>query len=119
MILVDTSIWVAHFRKRNLRLENLLSYEFVYCHSLIIGELACGYMPDRDEILAHLSELPKLSTINDHDLLYFIEKHQFMGKGLGVVDVHLLASSFMGGLPIWTEDKPMKVAAHQLGLLYR
>ena len=117
MILVDTSIWVAHFRHKNLRLENLLSDEFVYCHPLIIGELACGNMSNRREILTHLQELPVVSPVTEQEALVFIEKNRLMGKGLGIVDIHLLASAFLSGLSLWTEDKPMQLVARHLGLL--
>jgi len=117
MVLVDTSVWVSHFRRKNARLENLLSKEFVYCHPLIIGELACGHLHDRDEILSLMHELPMAIQARDQDILIFIEKHQIVGKGLGIVDVHLLASASLSGLFIWTEDKKMRKIAHQLQII--
>jgi len=114
MVLVDTSVWVSHFRRKNDRLENLLSQEFVYCHPFIIGELACGHLQNRDEILYLMQELPGAIQATDKDVLIFIEKHRLMGKGLGIVDIHLLASASLSGLLIWTDDKRMRQVAHQL-----
>jgi len=114
MVLVDTSVWVSHFRRKNNHLENLLSQEFVYCHPFIIGELACGHLHHRDEILYLMHELPMAIQATDQDVLIFIEKHQLAGKGLGIVDVYLLASASLSGLLIWTEDKRMRQVARQL-----
>lgn len=116
MILVDTSVWVSHFRRKNKHLEDVLSQEFVFCHPLIIGELACGNLHNRDEILYLMHELPVATYATDEDVLVFIEKHRLMGKGLGIVDIHLLASAILSGLSIWTEDKQMLQAAQRLHL---
>lgn len=117
MVLVDTSVWVSHFRYKNFRLEDLLSKEFVYCHPLVIGELACGHLTDRSEILNLLKELPEVKKATDQDVLLFIDKHKLMGKGLGIVDIYLLASCLLSSLSLWTEDKLMRQAARQLGIL--
>ena len=116
MVLVDTSVWVSHFRRKNDRLENLLTQEFVYCHPLVIGELACGHLRDRNEILSLMRELPAAIQATDQDALIFIEKHQLAGKGLGIVDIYLLASASLSGLSVWTEDKRMHQMARQLHL---
>jgi len=116
MVLVDTSVWVSHFRRNNDRLENLLSQEIVYCHPFVIGELACGQLRNRHEILSLMSELPASIQATDQDALIFIEKHQLAGKGLGIVDIHLLASASLTGLVLWTEDKRMHQIARQLHL---
>jgi len=118
MVLVDTSVWVSHFRRKNNRLENLLSQEFVHCHPLIIGELACGHLHNRDEILYLMHELPSVIQATDKDVLVFIEKNHLAAKGLGIVDIHLLASASLSGLRIWTEDKRMDHIAHQLQLAF-
>ena len=119
MVLVDTSVWVSHFRHKNLRLEDLLSRDLVYCHPFVIGELACGHLNHRDEILNLLQELPVAIAATDQDVLLFIEKHRLMGKGLAIVDIHLLASAALSGLFIWTEDKVMSYIARQLGIQYQ
>lgn len=118
MVLVDTSVWVSHFRRKSNHLENFLSQEFVYCHPFVIGELACGHLRDRNEILYLLHELPSAIQASDKDVLIFIEKHRLMGKGLGMVDIYLLASASLSGLLIWTEDKRLRQVAHQLHMLH-
>jgi predicted nucleic acid-binding protein len=117
MVLVDTSVWVAHFRRKNDRLENLLSQEFVYCHPFIIGELACGHLKNRQEILSLMGELPEAIQATDKDVLVFIEKHRLAGKGLGIVDTHLLACASLSNLFIWTDDKRMRQAARDLHMM--
>ena len=118
MILVDTSVWISHLRRHNQRLDNLLGFEFIFCHPLIIGEIFCGNLKDRSLILALLEELPKASVVTHQEALSFIEQYRLMGHGLSFIDVHLLASCQMNGLSIWTEDKPLQKAAQQLQLLY-
>ena|SRR3569623_1885422 len=118
MVLVDTSVWVSHFRHKNERLDELLSSELVICHPFIIGELACGYLHNRFEILHLLHELPPAILATDHDVLTYIERYRLMGKGLGIIDVHLLVSASLSALSIWTEDKVMHRTARQLGILY-
>ena len=118
MILVDTSVWVSHFRQKNFRLENLLLEGTVYCHSFIIGELACGNLRDRSEILNLLNELPTAKAATDQDVLIYIEKHRLMGKGLSLIDIHLLVSATLSDLFIWTEDQKLHHAARHSGILY-
>lgn len=118
MLLVDTSVWVAHLRGQGQRLHNLLEYEFVFCHPLIIGELACGNIKNRTEVLMLLKKLPGVQQLDHQEVFSFIDRHHLMGKGLSFVDTHLLASAYISGLSIWTEDKSMQFAARHLGLLY-
>jgi predicted nucleic acid-binding protein len=116
MVLVDTSVWVSHFRRKNSRLEDLLLLESVCCHPLIIGELACGNLHNRSEILNLLNELPTVAVANEQDALHYIEKYRLMGKGLSIIDVHLLASASLSTALLWTEDKRMGQTARQLGI---
>ena len=118
MVLVDTSVWVSHFRRKNSLLDQLLSTELVYCHPFVIGELACGHLHNRSEILSLLHELPAAVTATDEDVLMYIDKYRLMGKGLSIIDIHLLASASLSTLSIWTEDKVMRHTARQLGILY-
>ena len=116
MVLVDTSIWVAHLRHGNKQLEELLNNAEVMCHPFVIGELACGNIKNRYEIIALLRSLPAVPVVQFDEFLYFMEKHHLMGVGIGFVDVHILASAQLGGIPIWTADKKLKSAANQMGL---
>ena len=117
-VLVDTSIWANHFRSSNTHLEGLLDNTEVICHPLIIGELACGNINNRKEILSLLSALPMAPEVDFDEALEFIELNNMMGKGVGFIDVMLLASSRLAELPIWTNDKRLKEAAQGLYISY-
>ena len=119
MIIVDTSIWVNHLRQGSRQLEKLLLDAEVMCHPLIIGELACGNLKNRNEIISLLQSLPMAPTIEFDEFLFFIDRNHLMGKGLGFVDVHLLASAQLTGVPLWTADKRLKSAADQLELTFK
>src|SRR5437867_10083287 len=94
-ILVDTSIWVDYLRKGDLRLAALLENDQVLCHPLVVGELACGWLTPRQEILDRFKLLPASPSANNNEALQFIEDHNLWGKGIGFIDVHLLASAFL------------------------
>jgi len=119
MVLVDTSIWVAHLRQGLRRLEKLLMDAEVICHPFIIGELACGRLKNRNEIISLLQSLPIAPTIEFEEFLFLIDRNHLMGKGVGFVDVHLLASAQLAGVPLWTADKKLKSAADQLKLVFK
>ena len=116
MVLVDTSIWVTHLRQGSRKLEKLLMDAEVMCHPFIIGELACGNLKNRNEIISLLQSLPMAPTIEFDEFLFFIDRNHLMGKGVGFVDVHLLASAQLTGIPLWTADKKLKSVADQLVL---
>ncbi|MGE5238429.1 MAG: type II toxin-antitoxin system VapC family toxin [Chloroflexota bacterium] len=118
MVLVDTSLWVAHLRKTNAGLVDLLTDGEAACHPFIVGELACGNLKNRTEILSLLEALPMVVMAEHEEVLAFIESHSLMGKGLGYVDVHLLASVALSRLPIWTLDKKLEQIADMLGHNY-
>jgi predicted nucleic acid-binding protein len=119
MVLVDTSVWVAHLREMHADLANLLANGKVACHPFIVGELACGNLKNRSEILSLLEALPRVTAAEHDEVLAFIDNHSLMGKGLGYVDVHLLASVALSRLPIWTLDKKLEQMADILGINYR
>ena len=118
MVLVDTSVWVNHLRRGDIQLEALLLDGEVVCHPFVIGELACGNIKNRSEILALLQALPTVPTIDLAEYLYFIEQNHLSGTGIGFVDVHLLTSSQLSGIPLWTNDKRLKEIARKLKVLY-
>jgi predicted nucleic acid-binding protein len=119
MVLVDTSVWVAHFRSGNVRLNELLEEGKVVSHPFVIGELACGNLKNRKEILSLLEALPAATVAGYEEVLQFIENHGLMGMGLGYVDVHLLAAALLTGVPFWTNDRTLKHAATRLQISYR
>ena len=96
MILVDTSVWIDHLRKGDRGLAALLTASGVLMHPFVIGELACGNLRKRDEVLALLKDLPRVAVASDDEVLFFIERNALMGRGLGYVDVHLLAACCTG-----------------------
>ena len=118
MILVDTAVWIDHFRKNNPHLKSLLTQGLVVTHPLIIGELACGNFKQRSNIIFWLRALPTSEPADNHEILYFIEERRLMGLGIGIVDVHLLASAIISKYSLWTVDKRLKIVAKQLGTHY-
>lgn len=118
MVIVDTSIWINHLRDGDRHLEKLLFDGDVVCHTHIIGELSCGNLKNRKEIISLLKSLPIAQIVEFQEYLYFIEHNQLNGKGIGFVDIHLLASAKLGQVPLWTADKRLKAAAADLDLNY-
>ncbi len=116
MVLVDTSVWISHLRDGNSRLQKLLEDCRVVTHPFIIGELACGNISNRAEIISLMKSLPLLDVIEHEELLLFIEHNQVMGKGLGFVDVHLVVSAMLAGIPLWTQDKKLRQVCSRLNI---
>ena len=118
MVLVDTSVWVAHLREGNVGLEKLLNEGQAACHPFIIGELACGNLKNRSLILSLLKSLPAATMARHDEVMFFIENNNLMGRGLGYVDMHLLASASLSGIPVWTLDRKLDGSSERLGLKY-
>jgi len=116
MVLVDTSVWVEHFRHGGIGLQELLYEGQVVCHPFIIGELACGNLKNRAQILAHLTALPTAHLAEHDEVMHFVEQYYLMGKGLGYVDVHLLSSAVLTNVSLWTIDKRLDKVSASLGL---
>jgi predicted nucleic acid-binding protein len=116
MVLVDTSVWVAHLRHGAIGLEGLLNEGRVVCHPFIVGELACGNLQNRSEILVHLQALPQTILAEHEEVMQFIEYYSLMGKGLGFIDLHLLASAVLTKVPLWTLDKKLNKVVVKLEL---
>ncbi len=118
MILVDTSIWVDHFRNGIDELASLLQRVEVATHPFVIGELSCGNLKNRKEILELLVELPRVTVAEHEEVLELVESRKLMGNGIGWMDAHLLASSLLSGTPLWTADKELRSLSAVLGVLY-
>ena len=114
MILVDTSVWVEHLRSGSGRLQALLYDDQVLCHPFVLGELACGNLRKRQEILALLAALPAARMAEHHEVLHLLDSAHLYGRGLGWVDLHLLASSLISRCALWTLDRPLQRAAAAL-----
>lgn len=119
MILVDTSVWVDHLRVGDDTLAALLNSSQVLMHPFVLGELACGNLRQRAEVLALLKDLPQATIARDDEVLFFIERQALMGRGVGYVDAHLLAAVALDtAARLWTRDKRLQVVAGELGLAY-
>jgi predicted nucleic acid-binding protein len=119
VILVDTSIWVDHLRGGDDGLAIALERSLVFTHPFIVGELACGRMRNRGEVLGLLRSLPVGPVVTDDEALQYIDFHQLMGRGIGYVDVHLLASTALAeGMRLWTRDRRLGKVAAELGMAY-
>lgn len=116
MVLVDTSVWVSHLSKGNAELEGLLNNGHVVCHPFIVGELACGNIKNRAVILSLIQALPIAIEAGHEEVMRFIEDYTLMGRGLGYIDIHLLASALLTQAPIWTLDKKLNEVSSDLGL---
>ena len=119
MILVDTSVWISHLRDSNNCLEELLNKGIVLCHPFIVGELACGNIKNRNEILSLLKSLPMVNIVEHDEVLKFIEDRKLARKGLGYVDVHLLASAILSDSLIWSLDKKLNKTAHVMNISFK
>ena len=113
-MLVDTSVWIDHLRRGNPALVSALEAGEVWCHPFIQGELACGNLRNRTEIISLLDALQKVPLVTHEEALSLLENRRLMGQGLGWVDIHLLGSSLLAGIPLWTFDKRLAEAAGKL-----
>jgi predicted nucleic acid-binding protein len=121
MMLVDTSVWIDHLRHGDTELAAALDAGQVWMHSFVLGELACGNLRSRAEraqVLGLLQALPAMPLSTDKEVLFFIDQHELMGRGIGYIDVHLLASARLGGAQLWTRDKRLHTVAAELGLAH-
>jgi predicted nucleic acid-binding protein len=116
MVLVDTSVWIEHFRRREPRLAECLAEGLVLMHPFVSGELACGNLKDRSVVLALFDSLPAAKPAAHSEALECMERHRLWGRGLGWIDVHLLASALVSDCRFWTMDKMLARVAADLGL---
>jgi predicted nucleic acid-binding protein len=118
MVLVDTSVWVSHLRDGDSLLEDLLNRGIVVCHPFVVGELACGNLKKRSEILTLLNALPFAKVATHEEVMKFVDLRQVMGKELGYVDVHLLSSAMLSETTILTYDRKLHGIAAKLKINY-
>ena len=120
MILVDTSVWVDHLRGGDAQLARLLERANVIMHPFVVGEIACGSLRDRASILELLQDLPAAAVAESGEVLGFVEHHALHGRGIGYVDVHLLASvALTEGARLWTRDKRLRDVAQAMGFAFQ
>ncbi len=118
MILADTSVWITHLRSGTGGLTLRLEQSEVATHPFIIGELACGNLRHRKQILHLLDKLPSMTIASHAEVLSFIEAAGLAGSGIGYIDAHLLASARLDRIPLWTEDRRLEIVAKQLKIHY-
>ena len=118
MILVDTSVWIDHLRQKDDHLVITLLAGHVLIHPWVIGEIACGLIKDREQVLDLLRSLPLCSVALEDEVLLFIEQNKLMARGIGYVDVHLLASTKLSGATLWTRDKRLLIIAKEMNIAY-
>jgi predicted nucleic acid-binding protein len=116
MILVDTSVWVDHLHHSSSDLKELLHAGRACIHPYIIGELSCGNISNRKEVLSLLAALPRINAVLGEEVLTLIEDYKLYGKGLGFIDVHLLASALIHHVLIWTGNKSLQRAVREFGI---
>ena len=120
MTLVDTSLWIDHLQRVDPLLQRLLRDGNVLCHPMVIGEIAVGSFKQRTVILAQLSALPRTIMASHDEALRFIMRHALYGRGVGYIDVHLLAAvKLTPGSSLWTRDKRLREFAESLSLDFR
>ena len=117
-MLVDTSVWIDHLRRGNAKLARHLERGEIWCHPFVIGELACGNLKRRTEVLSFLRALPQVLLARNEEVLGLIDSKRLMGRGLGWIDVHLLASALLSRTSLWTLDKRLAARARALGAAF-
>jgi predicted nucleic acid-binding protein len=116
MVLADTSVWIGHFREGQSVLSSLLSDGLILTHPFVLGELACGNLKNRAAILSDLEALPSVRPASNVEVMRLVEERRLWGRGLGWIDVHLLASALLSNCPLFTLDKRLGMAASELGV---
>jgi len=119
-VLVDTSVWVAHFRERSTPLAELLQRDAVMVHPMVVGELACGTPPSRAQTLADLQRLQSAQQASLREVMDLVERERLFGLGCGLVDLTLLASTLITpGASLWTLDRRLASLAERFAIAYR
>lgn len=119
MILVDTSVWIDHLRAGVSRLRTLLEDDQVLTHPFVIGEVACGDIRNRDEILGLFARLPQARVAEHHEVMAFVTGQRLHGRGIGWLDAHLLAAALLSRAALWTLDRPLARMTATLGIAWK
>lgn len=117
MILADTSVWVDHFRRGDAELQRQLRRNNIFIHPFIVAELTLGNLPDRRKTIADLDRLPTVKVPRIDEVRAMIEARALFQRGIGLVDAHLLASTFITPHTVlWSRDKRLREVAKMLGV---
>lgn len=121
MVLVDTSVWIRFLANRApyaAELDRLLANDAVCGHDFVYGELLIGYKGGRRKLLEEYERLHQAVLIPHGDVVAFVRNRGLHGRGVGWIDIHLLASALVGGLPLWTADPRLDELAQELGVAF-
>ena len=119
MILVDTSVWIDHLRRPEPVLLKQLNDNNVLTHPIVVGELACGNLPDRTTFLRSMDSMPEIREGTHQEVRDLIESAKLMGRGVGLMDAHLLYSVLnQDGALLWTRDERLNRIAEELSVSY-
>ena len=119
MILVDTSVWIDHLRRPEQALLEQLRANNVLTHPVVVGELACGNLPDRATFLRNMDAMPEIREGTHQEVRDLIESARLMGRGIGLMDAHLLYSVLhQEGALLWTRDERLNRIAQELSVAY-
>jgi predicted nucleic acid-binding protein len=119
MMLVDTSVWIDHLRSGDAALAEALDAALVLTHPCVVGELACGNIVNRPQVLGLLNNLPRAPVATHQEALAFIERHSLMGRGIAYTDAHLLASAALSDdARLWTRDRRLALLAGELHMTH-
>ncbi len=120
MVLVDTSVWIDHLRSKNKPLIGLLEQNQVSIHPMVIGELACGHLQHRKQLLSLWKSLPHVTEASHDEVLHCLEQNRLMGKGVGFIDLHLLSSTLLSpNTFLWSLDRRLQKTAEILGISWK
>lgn len=114
MTIVDTSVWIDHLRHGDAELEALLEDGMVLVHPFVIGEIACGTLRQRNVVLGHLRHLPEAPLATEAEVHHLLERHRLDGRGIGWIDLHLLASARLAAVPLLTRDRALRDVAQSV-----
>jgi predicted nucleic acid-binding protein len=115
-MLVDTSVWIDHFRRSSPALVAALERGEVECHDFVLGELACGPLPRREEVLALMQALPRIAPVTHDEVMALVSERRLWGRGLGWVDVSILAAALVARAGLWTLDRRLRRVASDLNV---
>ena len=120
LVLADTSVWIAHFRKPNPALQTMLSADPVLCHPMVLIEIACGTPPaPRERTLSDLRQLRSATVASTDETLALIEREQLQDSGCGAIDLLLLGSVLVtSDAGLWTLDKNLRALAARFDILF-
>jgi predicted nucleic acid-binding protein len=121
MVLVDTSVWIRFLANRApyaIELDRLLGLDQVAGHELVYGELLIGDRGGRGKVLAAYEQMQQASIVPHLDVVAFVRARGLYGRGVGWIDIHLLASAIVERLQLWTADPRFGAVAKELGVAY-